>query len=136
MKSKLILLTILLVSASTNMQGQNVIYKYNAQGSCTSRVYAASAKKAKSSKKLSAESSPIKVSVSPCTTFRDNVTISTVGTSNSLAYVLTNASGQIFLKGTVSNKGVTLATSNLPCGIYLLRVSGENYEHSYKLLKK
>lgn len=136
MKSKLTLLTILFASASTNMQGQTFIYRYNAQGSCTSRIYANGAQKAKSTKRLATGNSPTKVSVFPSATFCDNITISTVGTSNHLTYVLANASGQVVLNGSFASEGVTLATSNLPCGIYLLKVSGGNYEHSYKLTKK
>lgn len=127
---------LLFASASTSMQGQTVIYTYNAQGSCTSRVYATNVQKAKSTKKLSTGNCPIKVSVSPSTTFCDNITISTVGASGSLAYILANASGQVVLKGSFTSEEVTLETSNLPYGIYLLKVSGENYEHSYKLQKK
>lgn len=136
MKNKLTLLTILFASASTNMQGQTFIYRYNAQGSCTSRVYATSVQKDQSAKKLATENSPVKVSVSPSTTFCDNITISTLRVSRSLAYILANVSGQVALKGSFTSKGVTLATSNLPCGIYILKVCGDNYEHSYKLTKK
>lgn len=136
MKSKLTLLTIMFASASTSMQGQTIIYTYNTQGSCTSRVYTTSVSKAKISQKSSMGNSPIKVSVSPSTTFCDNITISTVGANNSWRYVLANASGQVVLKGSFASEGITLETSNLPCGIYLLKVSGENYEHSYKLRKK
>ena len=86
MKSKLTLLTILFASASTNMQGQTFIYRYNAQGSCTSRIYANGAQKAKSTKRLATGNSPTKVSVFPSATFCDNITISTVGTSNHLCW--------------------------------------------------
>ena len=127
---------LLLVSIYTKMQGQTVIYTYNAQGSCTSRIYANSVQKAKSIQKLPTATSPVKVTVSPSITFRDNITISVVGTDNSLAYILANASGQVVLKGSFEKRGATLTTSNLPNGIYILKVSGENYEHSYKLVKK
>ena len=133
---KIFLLMLLFVSVYTKIQGQTVICTYNAQGSCTSRVYANGVQNAKSTKKLATGNYPIKVSVSPSAMFCDNITISTVGASNSLAYVLANASGQVVLKGSFVSEGVTLATSSLPCGIYLLKVSGENYEHSYKLTKR
>lgn len=133
---KVLLFMLLLVSIYTKMQGQTVIYTYNAQGSCTSRIYANSVQKAKSIQKLPTATSPVKVTVSPSITFRDNITISVVGTDNSLAYILANASGQVVLKGSFEKRGATLTTSNLPNGIYILKVSGENYEHSYKLVKK
>lgn len=133
---KVLLFMLLFVSIYTKMQGQTVIYTYNAQGSCTSRIYANSAQKAKSIQKLSTATTPVKVAVSPSTTFRDHITISVVGTNSSLAYILANASGQVVQKGSFEKEGATLATSNLPNGIYILKVSGDNYEHSYKLLKK
>lgn len=136
MKSKITLLTILFVSVFTKMQGQTIIYTYNAQGSCTSRVYVNDNQKAKSVRKLSTKNAQIKVAVSPSTTFRDNIIISVVGASNELTYVLVNASGQIVQKGSFTKEGATLTTSNLPNGIYILKVSGDNYEHSYKLTKK
>lgn len=127
---------LLFVSIYTKMQGQTVIYTYNAQGSCTSRIYANSTQKAKSIQILSTATPLVKVAISPSTTFQDNITISVVGTNSSLAYVLANTSGQVVLKGSFEKEGATLATSNLPNGIYILKVSGDNYEHSYKLLKK
>lgn len=138
MKSKLTLLTILFVSAYTNMQGQTVIYSYNAQGSCTSRVYANGVQKAKIARKKSPETSPTRVEVSPSATFDDAITISLVGNAptNGLAYVLANVSGQVAQKGSFAKESVTLVTSNLPQGIYILKVSGDNYEHSCKMQKK
>lgn len=51
---------LLFVSVYTKIQGQTVIYTYNAQGSCTSRVYANGVQKAKSTKKLATGNNPIK----------------------------------------------------------------------------
>ena len=48
---------------------------------------------------------------------------------------MANASGQVFFDGSIENESVTLNTSALPKGIYVLKVSGDNFENSYKLLK-
>ena len=135
---KIFLFMLLFVSVYTKMQGQTVIYTYNAQGSCTSRVYANVAQKAKNARKVSTETNLIRVEVSPTATFCDAITISVVGKTptNGLTYVLANASGQVALKGSFAKESVTLFTSNLPNGIYILKVSGDSYEHSYKLTKK
>lgn len=132
------LLILLFVYVYSEIQGQTVIYKYNTQGSCTSRVYANSTQKAHKNRKVSTTTNPIRLEVSPSTTFNDAIYISTVGksTTNGLAYILANTSGQVVLKGTFTSKGVTLATSSLPDGVYILKVRGDNYNHSYKLLKK
>lgn len=138
MNCRLTILTILFISASANIQGQTVIYTYNAHGSCTSRVYANDIQKAKSVRKISTGTTPIRLEVSPSATIGDAITISVVGKTpaNGLAYVLANASGQVALKGSFDRKSITLTTSNLPNGIYILKVSGDSYEHSYKLAKK
>lgn len=49
---------------------------------------------------------------------------------------MANISGQVVLNGSLANKDVTLITHDLPKGVYILKVSGNNYEHSYKMQKK
>jgi hypothetical protein len=127
---------LLSVSVYSKIQGQTVVYTYNAQGSCSSRIYANSAQKAKSVQKSSTAASSAKVVVSPYPKFSDNITISDVKTNLCLVYTLINASGQIVQKGSFTKESVTLSTSNLPNGIYLLKVDSDNYEHSYKLIKE
>ena len=133
---KIFLFIVLFTNAYTKMQGQSIIYTYNAQGSCISRSKAKSTPKTKSIKKLSTETTSIRVVVSPSTTFCDEITISAIGASNNLTYIMANISGQVVLNGSLANKGVTLITHDLPKGVYILKVSGNNYEHSYKMQKK
>jgi len=106
-----ILLIILFISAFTKMQGQTIIYTYNTQGSCTSRVYANSAQRAHKNRKISTAPTSTRMEVSTSATFDDTITISTDGKipTNELTYILANLSGQVVLKGTFVNKGVTLA---------------------------
>lgn len=51
MKNKVILLMLLFVFTYTKAQGQTVVYTYNAQGSCTSRVIRGTLPKAKKAQK-------------------------------------------------------------------------------------
>lgn len=76
---KIFLFIVLFTTAYTKMQGQSIIYTYNAQGSCISRSKANSTPKTKSIQKLSTETTSIRVVVSPSTTFCDEITISAIG---------------------------------------------------------
>lgn len=48
---------------------------------------------------------------------------------------MANVSGQVVFNGLIGNGTITLTTTNLPKGIYFVKVSGENFEKSYKLLR-
>lgn len=138
MKKNTFLLLITLASVHCNVHGQSVIYTYNSQGSCISRVYANNSAKARKFKKATSVKESIKVVVSPSASFGNQITISVTGLSSdsSLNYFLSNVSGQIVSTGGIGQTTVVLDTSSLPKGIYILKVKGENYEESYKLLKK
>lgn len=139
MMGKITFLWLLLFSAvHTNMQAQTVLYRYNEQGSCTSRIYVDKAQKVKLLQKQSDEAEQVRVAVVPSNIFENQITLSATGVpaSCSLSYVMANASGQIVYQGTFGNEGVSLSTASIPMGIYILKISGDRYEHSYKLLKK
>lgn len=128
---------LLSASAYAKMLGQTVTYTYNEQGGCTSRVSTNTSKKSKNAQKPYSESSQIGVTVSPPASFSDKLTISFTGTNDvHLTYILANISGQVFLNGTLTTNEVSLSTARLPKGVYILKVSGEDYDQSYKLLKK
>ena len=139
MMRKITFLWLLLFSAiCTNIQAQTVLYRYNGQGSCVSRTYVNKAQKVKELQKQSNKAEQVKFSVVPSNVFENQITFSATGipTSCCLSYVMANASGQIVYQGTFGNEGVSLSTASLPMGIYILKISGDRYEHSYKLLKK
>lgn len=48
---------------------------------------------------------------------------------------MANVSGQVVFNDLIGNGTTTLTTTNLPKGIYIVKVSGEDFEKSYKLLK-
>lgn len=137
MKNKVILLMLLFVFTYTKAQGQTVVYTYNAQGCCTSRVIRGTLPKAKKAPKASTDTKLLKVDLSPSPTFQDQLSISVVGlpSNHNLSYIMANVSGQVVFKGLIGNGTITLTTTNLPKGIYFVKVSGENFEKSYKLLR-
>lgn len=138
MKNKAILLMLLFVFTYTKARGQTIVYTYNAQGSCTSRILKETSPKARKVQKASIDTKLLKVDLSPSPTFQDQLFISVVGLppGHNLSYIMANVSGQIVFKGSIGNEDITLTTTALPKGVYLLKVSGENLEESYKLLKK
>ena len=146
MKNKVILLLLLFAFTFTKAAGQkgvvfelkkNIVYKYDAQGSCTSRVIKGVDFNPKRPRNISPNTELFKVVLSPSTNFKDYLTISIEGfpSDYALSYVMANISGQVFFDGSIENESVTLNTSALPKGIYVLKVSGDNCENSYKLLK-
>ncbi len=137
MKNKAILLILLFVFTYTKAQGQTIVYTYNAQGSCTSRILKEMSLKAKKVQKVSIDTKLLKVDLSPSPTFQDQLFISVVGlpSDHNLSYIMANVSGQVVFNGLIGNGTITLTTTNLPKGIYIVKVSGEDFEKSYKLLK-
>lgn len=127
MKKNSFLLLMALASVHCNVHGQSVIYTYNSQGSCISRVYATNSAKARKFKKATFLKESIKVVVSPSASFENQITISVTGLSSdcSLNYFLSNVSGQIVSIGRIGQTPVVLDTSPLPKGIYILKVKGE-----------
>lgn len=135
MKNKVILLMLLFVFTYT--KAQTVVYTYNAQGNCTSRVIRGTLPKAKKALKTSTDTKLFKVDLSPSPTFQDQLSISIVGlpSDHNLSYIMANVSGQVVFNDLIGNGTTTLTTTNLPKGIYIIKVSGEDFEKSYKLLK-
>jgi conserved domain protein len=135
MKNKIILLMLLFVFTYT--KAQTVVYTYNAQGSCTSRVIRGTLPKAKKAPKVSIDTKRLKVDLSPSPTFQNQLSISVMGlpSGHNLSYIMANVSGQVAFNGLIGNGSITLTTTNLPKGIYIVKVSGEDFEKSYKLLK-
>ena len=123
---------------ANSIQAQTVLYRYNEQGSCTSRIYVSKAQKARKFQNQSDETKQGRVTVIPSNTFNDQITISAIEipSSCSLSYIMANASGQVVYQGVLKKESVSLSTTSLPMGIYILKISGDHYEHSYKLLKK
>lgn len=135
MKNKIILLMLLFVFTYT--KAQTVVYTYNTQGSCTSRVIRGTLPKAKKAPKVSIDTKRLKVDLSPSPTFQNQLSISVMGlpSGHNLSYIMANVSGQVAFNGLIGNGSITLTTTNLPKGIYIVKVSGEDFEKSYKLLK-
>ena len=135
MKNKVILLMLLFVFTYT--KAQTVVYTYNAQGSCTSRVIRGTLPKAKKALKVSIDTKRLKVDPSPSPTFQNQLSISVMGlpSDHNLSYIMANVSGQVVFNDLIGNGTTTLTTTNLPKGIYIIKVSGEDFEKSYKLLK-
>ena len=137
MKNKAILSILLFVFTYTKAEGQTIVYTYNEQGSFTSRVIKVKPQKAKKAPKASIDTKRLKVDLSPSPTFQDQLSISVVGlpSGHNLSYIMANVSGQVAFNGLIGNGSITLTTTNLPKGIYIVKVSGEDFEKSYKLLK-
>ena len=118
-------------------KGQAFVYTYDTQGNSISRIYTANDLQ-KEKGGYSAEKSKVKVNVSPTNTFDDQIKISVTALQPNgiLSYVMADMSGYVMFKGTLGNEDVTLSTLNLAKGIYMLRISGDNYKEYYKLLKE
>ena len=88
---------LLFVFTYTKAQGQTVVYTYNTQGSCTSRVIRGTLPKAKKTLKTSTDTKLLKVDLSPAPTFQDQLSISIVGlpSDHNLSYIMANVSGQV-----------------------------------------
>jgi len=138
MKNKAFLSILLFVFTYTKAEGQMIVYTYNAQGSCTSRVIKGTPLKTKKASKVSIDTKRLKVDLSPSPTFQNQLSISVVGlpSDHNLSYIMANVSGQVVFNGLIGNGTITLTTTNLPKGIYIVKVSGEDFRESYKLLKK
>ena len=138
MKNKAFLSILLFVFTYTKAEGQMIVYTYNAQGSCTSRVIKGTPLKANKASKVSIDTKRLKVDLSPSPTFQNQLSISVVGlpSDHNLSYIMANVSGQVVFNGLIGNGTITLTTTNLPKGIYIVKVSGEDFRESYKLLKK
>lgn len=76
MKNKAILSVLLFVFTYTKAEGQTIVYTYNAQGSCTSRVIKGTPPKAKKAPKVSIDTKRLKVDLSPSPTFQNQLSIS------------------------------------------------------------
>lgn len=139
MKNKVIFLLFLFAFTSTKIKGQTIVYKYNKQGSCISRIFKETTPKTQKKDKASnTKTKLLKVDISPSPYFQEQLSISALGASSicSLAYIMSNISGQVFFKGLIDKESIILTTTALPKGIYFLKVHGDNFEESYKLLKK
>lgn len=137
MKIRNICTVLLLVSFAMHAKGQAFVYTYDTQGNSISRIYTANDLQ-KEKGGYSAEKSKVKVNVSPTNTFDDQIKISVTALQPNgiLSYVMADMSGYVMFKGTLGNEDVTLSTLNLAKGIYMLRISGDNYKEYYKLLKE
>ena len=137
MNNRTVKLLLLLALTCVKAQGQTVVYTYNAQGCCSSRVLKGITPKAKKVEKQTIDAKLLQVSLSPSPTFQDQLSISVTGllSGYSLSYVMANVSGQVVLNGTVENGLTTLPTTTLPKGVYIIKFNGEGFEESYKLLK-
>lgn len=128
---------LLLAFTSTEVQGDRIVYTYNAQGSCTSRICLKRRFQAKKVPKNSTIANFFKVELYPSPTFQDQLSISVMKlpSDHKLSYIMANASGQIVFNGFIRNGTITLTTQKLRNGIYIVKISGENFEMTYKLLK-
>ena len=136
-KVKTIIL-VLLAFAYSKAEGQTVSYTYNAQGSCTSRNIRAIARRAQKANKSTIDSRQLKVTLSPSSSFQDQLSISVSGlpSEHNLSYIMANISGQVVFSGSIENGTTTITTTALPKGIYVVKINGEDFEESYKILKK
>ena len=137
MNKKAIKLIMLLALTYAKAEGQTVSYTYNAQGSCTSRVTRAVARRAQKASKSTIDARLLKVTLSPSSSFQDQLCISVSGlpSDHSLSYIMANVSGQVVFSGSIENGNTIITTTALPKGIYVVKINGEDFEESYKLLK-
>lgn len=103
MKNKVILLMLLFVFTYT--KAQTVVYTYNAQGSCTSRVIRGTLPKAKKALKVSIDTKRLKVDLSPSPTFQNQLSILVMGlpSDHNLSYIMANVSGQVVFNDLIGN---------------------------------
>lgn len=140
MRNFVALLALLIVFVCHNVHAQSVVYTYNGQGGCTSRVVKRASSKAKKKMEtaMAFEANSAKANVSPVTSFKEQIAISATGLSEGqrLSYRLSNIAGQVFFCGNMDNGKTVLPTKGLPNGLYILKLSGIGCAESYKMTKK
>lgn len=132
------ILILFLACTFCKVQAQVVVYNYNTVGGCTSRVYSSdNNQKARSAQKSTMDTKLWNVEVSPFPIFNEQIVISVTGvpSSHNIMYIMANVAGQVIYKGSLEKETVTLSTSALPKGVYLLKINGEEDGQTYKLTK-
>lgn len=134
------LVVILAILSFGKIQGQTVVYTYDAAGGCTSRAFAEPQARAKSRTPAGydTDGQSFKVDIAPAPSINGDITFaaSFLDGKQDIPYVLSNVSGQVFSEGLLTNGNNTIHVPDLPQGIYILKVGeGDNVE-TYKLVRR
>lgn len=137
MRKKILLSMFVFLLVCGKMQAQTIVYTYNSTGECISRVLAKAEGKAR--KQARSDSSPdmLRVVVSPSPKITDNLSISVCFLQKTvdLSYFLSDVSGRLFFRGSLYEGDNAVSVQNLPQGCYILKIEGQRYHKTYKLVK-
>lgn len=135
--NKTILLILLGSTLCFTVQAQTVVYTYNLQGGCTSRIIEETSPKIKKASKTSKKLKLLKVEISPSAAFQDllSISVTELPFGRCLSYIMTDISGRAVSSGTLGNGNTTIRTTDLPRGFYIIKISGEDFKKAYKMFK-
>lgn len=138
MRKKILLSMFAFLFICEKMQAQTIVYTYNSTGECISRVLAEAEGKARKQARSDSNPDMLRVVVSPSPKITDNLSISVCFLKENvdLVYFLTDVSGKQFLHGSLHEGDNTLSTQKLPQGYYILKIEGQKYYKTYKLVKE
>lgn len=136
-KSMLVLMTFVLLPSAAN--AQQVSYSYDAAGNRVSRSSAANAPQLFSRRSVSRNSSSqlqqaIYVGPNP-TNGPLSIRFSQWDDTNDCSLVLSNMSGQVFIRQAMTSTEAMLNLSTFPKGYYLLEVELNGDKSTYKIIK-
>lgn len=133
-----ILLALLSLGIAT--QAQTVSFTYDNAGGVTSRVTKKTAPNVQSLSNADIDTSDkLKVKVPSYPKLGNELTIEctfSIPDVSKVSYVLSNTFGQLYLRGTLSEGINQVNTSQLPSGIYLLKVDDGESSKSFRLIKE
>ncbi|MDE6143494.1 MAG: hypothetical protein K2F94_05405 [Muribaculaceae bacterium] len=132
------LLLIVFIVFALQVEAQTVVYAYNQNGGCISRVLRITESKkspGKVNKDEMLDEITSRVYFSKDT---DNITIvvSTTNNDPKLSFALSDISGVVRKRGPLKTGENSLYWGDLKKNIYLLTLYGDNYAESYKLIKE
>lgn len=135
--NKTILLILLGNTLCFTVQAQTVVYTYNLQGGCTSRIIEKTYPNAKNAPKAPKKAKLLKVKISPSAAFQDllSISVTELPFGQCLSYIMADISGRAVSKGTLGNGNTTIRTTDLPRGFYIIKISGEDFKKAYKMFK-
>lgn len=139
MRKKVLIFTFV-VLCSGKVQGQTVVYTYDAAGGCTSRVFTETQARAKSKSLESYDETRqlFKVDIASIPYINGNIAVaaSFLDGVQEIPYVLSNISGQVFAEGLLVKGNNTISVPDLQQGVYILKVGEDDCAETYKLVKK
>lgn len=132
------LLIIVFIVFALQIEAQTVVYTYNQNGGCISRVLKITEPKKSPGKINKDEMLDEITSLVYYNKDTDNITIiiSTTNNNSKLSFALSDISGVVRMRGPLKIGENSLYWGDLKKNIYLLTLYGDNYAESYKLVKE